>query len=161
VERRRACENIQARNLDKKRDGMYTICDCLNIQEEEWMVETVDGFEVQAQFFRALSHPVRLRILDILSRQEACVCHLTAILEQRQPYVSQQLATLREAGLVADRREGTLIYYRLADAHLGHLLDEGKAVVKGLMCEQVVFPPAPAELEGCPCPRCQGQQIST
>lgn len=114
------------------------------------------GYKEQAQLFRALSHPVRLRILDILSRQEACVCHLTAILGQRQPYVSQQLATLREAGLVADRREGTLIFYRLVDDHLARLLDEGRAVVTELLGGDLAFPPVPEEaLANCPCPRCQ------
>jgi len=121
------------------------------------MAKATNGFKAQAQLFRALSHPVRLRILDVLARQEACVCHLTEILGQRQPYVSQQLATLREAGLVADRREGTLIYYRLADDHLASLLDEGKVVVRGLVDDSLVFPSVPKEaLANCPCPRCQG-----
>jgi DNA-binding transcriptional ArsR family regulator len=121
------------------------------------MVKAADGFKAQAQLFRALSHPVRLRILDILSRQEACVCHLTCILDQRQPYVSQQLATLREAGLVTDRRDGTLIYYQLADDHLARLIEEGKALVGDLMGDSLSFPPVPEEaLDNCPCPRCQG-----
>ena len=120
------------------------------------MAKAINGVKAQAQLFQALSHPVRLRILDILSRQEACVCHLTAILGQRQPYVSQQLATLREAGLVTDRREGTLIYYSLADEHLARLLDEGKAVVIDLLGDNLSFPSVPEEaLENCPCPRCQ------
>jgi DNA-binding transcriptional ArsR family regulator len=123
------------------------------------MPKDASGFKAQAQLFRALSHPVRLRILDILAHQEACVCHLTAILGQRQPYVSQQLATLREAGLVADRREGTLIYYRLADDHLAPLLHEGKTVVQDLIGEGLAFPDVPAEaLANCPCPRCEGEQ---
>ena len=114
------------------------------------------GYKKEAQLFRALSHPVRLRVLDILARQEACVCHLTASLRQRQPYVSQQLATLRDAGLVADRREGTLIYYRLADDHLARLLDEGKELLRDLEGEEAAFPPIPEEaLDNCPCPRCQ------
>jgi DNA-binding transcriptional ArsR family regulator len=118
-----------------------------------------NGFKAQAQLFRALSHPVRLRILDILAHQEACVCHLTAILGQRQPYVSQQLATLREAGLVTDRREGTLIYYRVADDLLATLLEQGKAVVRDLKGESLVFAPVPEEaLANCPCPRCQGEE---
>jgi DNA-binding transcriptional ArsR family regulator len=122
------------------------------------MAKATNGYKAQAQLFRALSHPVRLRILDILARQEACVCHLTCILGQRQPYVSQQLATLREAGLVADRREGTLIYYRLADDLLATILDQGKAVVKGLEGGSLVFAPVPEEaLANCPCPRCQGE----
>jgi ArsR family transcriptional regulator len=121
-------------------------------------VKGTSGYQKQAQLFRALSHPVRLRILDILARQEACVCHLTAILGKRQPYVSQQLAALREAGLVTDRREGTLIYYRLADDHLAILLDEGKVVVRDLVDDTLVFAPVPEEaLANCPCPRCQGQ----
>jgi len=122
------------------------------------MAKPTNGFKAQAQLFRALSHPVRLRILDILARQEACVCHLTEILGQRQPYVSQQLAILRDAGLVTDRREGTLIYYRLADDLLATLLDQGKAAVKGLEGNSLVFAPVPKEaLANCPCPRCQGE----
>jgi ArsR family transcriptional regulator len=121
------------------------------------MAGKTDGYKKQAQLFRALSHPVRLRILDILARQEACVCHLTAILGQRQPYVSQQLATLRDAGLVADRREGTLIYYRLADKHLAQLLDEGRVVIENLEGDSVSFPKVPQQaLEDCPCPHCKG-----
>jgi DNA-binding transcriptional ArsR family regulator len=121
-------------------------------------MKATSGYQKQAQLFRALSHPVRLRILDILARQEACVCHLTAILGQRQPYVSQQLATLREAGLVADRRDGTLIYYRLADEHLAELLEEGRVVVQDLAEGELTFPPVPGEaLEHCQCPRCQGE----
>lgn len=119
--------------------------------------DPTDGYEQQAQLFRALSHPIRLRILDVLARTEACVCHLTAVLGKRQPYVSQQLATLREAGLVTDRREGTLVYYRLADEHLASLLDEGKIVVQDLGGEELTFPSVPGEaLAHCPCPRCQG-----
>ena len=121
------------------------------------MAKATCGFKAQAQLFQALSHPVRLRILDILARQEACVCHLTEILGQRQPYVSQQLASLREAGLVTDRRDGTLIYYRLADELVATLLDQGRAVVKGLEGASLVFAPVPEEaLANCPCPRCQG-----
>lgn len=121
-------------------------------------MQSEKAYKKQADLFRALAHPVRLRILDILAHQEACVCHLTAILGQRQPYVSQQLGTLREAGLVADRREGTLIYYRLADEHLAQLIEEGKGLVQALSEESLAFPPVPQHaLENCPCPRCQGE----
>jgi ArsR family transcriptional regulator len=117
---------------------------------------STNGYNKQAQFFRALSHPVRLRILDILARQEACVCHLTAILQRPQPYVSQQLATLREAGLVADRREGTLIYYRLADDRLAELVEQSKTLARAIHGQPLHFPAILDEpLANCPCPRCQ------
>jgi len=117
----------------------------------------MNGYRKQAQLFQALSHPVRLRILDILAQQEACVCHLTTVLQRPQPYVSQQLAALRGAGLVTDRREGTLVYYRLADSHLAKVLDQAKTLVRRAGGEALTFPSVPQEsLAGCPCPRCQG-----
>jgi len=116
-----------------------------------------NGYQGEAKIFRALAHPVRLRILDILARQEACVCHLEAVLKRPQPYVSQQLAALREAGLVTDRREGTLIYYRLAGDRLTELLDQAKALAQAVAGEVLDFPPVPeGALANCPCPRCQG-----
>ena len=119
-------------------------------------MKSTSGYQKQAQLFRALSHPVRLRILDILSRQEACVCHLTAVLGRRQPYVSQQLAALRDAGLVADRRDGTLIYYRLADDRVAELVSGAKALAQGIEGKDLVFPLIPeSAVNSCPCPRCQ------
>ena len=121
-------------------------------------MKEISAYKKQAGLFQALSHPVRLRILDILARQEACVCHLTTVLGQRQPYVSQQLATLRDAGLVTDRREGTLIYYRLADDQLADLLEGAKGLVQGLNGQGSAFPPIPeGVVENCPCPHCQAE----
>ncbi len=64
--------------------------------------------------FRALADPNRLRILAMLSRGEACVCELQAVLDCSQPFVSRHLAYLRGAELVEARREGARIYYSLA-----------------------------------------------
>jgi DNA-binding transcriptional ArsR family regulator len=50
--------------------------------------------------FKALAHPVRLQILDMLRSGEVCVCHMEAVLGKRQAYISQQLMVLRDAGLV-------------------------------------------------------------
>jgi len=119
-------------------------------------VMSSDGYKKEGELFRALSHPVRLRILDVLAHREACVCHLTTVLHRPQPYVSQQLATLREAGLVVDRREGTLIYYRLANDRLAEWLDQGKTLVNGIEGKALVFPPVPeGPVANCPCPYCQ------
>ncbi len=70
------------------------------------------------ELFQTLAHPVRLRLLLALCGGEECVCDLTARFGRPQPYISQQLAALRQAGLVADRREGRRIFYRLADARV-------------------------------------------
>jgi ArsR family transcriptional regulator len=98
-----------------------------------------------AQLFRLLAHPARLRILDELRWQdEACVCHLQAILKQRQPYVSQQLRVLRDAGLAQSRKDGTFVYYRLADLRLIPVLDAMLGTVGRTRRTSV-----------CTCPACQ------
>ena len=101
-------------------------------------------YESASQLFFLMGHPVRLRILDLLRRGEACVCHLQAALGLPQPYVSQQLRLLREAGLISSRREGLFIYYRLANQKVEELL--GK--VLGPVEETQPVP-------GCACPKCQ------
>ena len=66
-----------------------------------------------SRLFRALGDETRLRIIALLAHGELCVCHLQDALGLPQPTVSRQLATLRAAGLVEDRRDGTWVYYRL------------------------------------------------
>ena len=114
----------------------------------------MDGYEQQADLLKALAHPIRLQILDILNESESCVCHLTTILKQRQPYVSQQLMILREAGLVLDRKEGVIVYYRLADQHLVALMESAREMLRatGVQVERAAIPVAP--VSGCPCPKC-------
>ena len=112
----------------------------------------MDGYEQQAKLMKALSHPTRLRILDILSGGEACVCHLTAILGQRQPYVSQHLMTLREANLVSDRRDGVIVYYRLAERTISEILKQ----TRELVADGFTFPQNPElPVDRCPCPKCE------
>ena len=105
---------------------------------------TENVYQQTASLFHTLSHPARLHILDELRRNEACVCHLQTVLGRPQAYVSQQLRVLREEGMVTDRRDGLLVYYRLADGRIERLL------------EQVLGPAGePARPPQCPCPRCQ------
>jgi ArsR family transcriptional regulator len=65
--------------------------------------------------FRALADETRLRIVALLCHGELCVCHVEQALELSQPNASRQLGILRSAGLVESRRDGTWVYYRLAD----------------------------------------------
>ena len=117
----------------------------------------MDGYRVEADLYKALAQPVRLRVLDVLSRREACVCHLTAILNKRQPYVSQQLAMLRDVGLVVDRREGNLVYYRLRDQRLAALLSLGRQMApEGQPGVETSYPGEyEGAVPGCPCPNCE------
>ncbi|MCL6429786.1 MAG: metalloregulator ArsR/SmtB family transcription factor [Anaerolineae bacterium] len=86
------------------------------------MTHRHDPVDRAQELFQILSHPMRLRLLLALCTGEECVCDLAARFGRPQPYISQQLAELRQAGLVADRREGRRIFYRLADPRVCSVL---------------------------------------
>jgi len=71
--------------------------------------------DTEAQLFKALSEPVRLRIMALLSRGERCVCDLMAVLDMPQSTVSRHLAYLKNAGLINGQRQGAWMFYRLAE----------------------------------------------
>jgi ArsR family transcriptional regulator len=76
-----------------------------------------------ARVFQALSDPTRLAVLDLLRGGERCVCDLTEVMETGQSRLSFHLKTLRDAGLVADRRAGRWVYYSLREDRLAPALD--------------------------------------
>jgi len=108
----------------------------------------IQPFEMQAQLLKVLTHPARLAILHLLRDGEHCVCHLEAHLGFRQSYISQQLAVLREAGLIQDRRDGWNIFYSVADPSIYTILD---AVQSALGQSAPTFDKTDAP---CPCPKC-------
>jgi ArsR family transcriptional regulator, arsenate/arsenite/antimonite-responsive transcriptional repressor len=65
------------------------------------------------RFFQALGDNTRLRLLNLMGEQEICVCYFVEVLDQPQPKISRHLAYLRSAALVAARREGKWMHYRL------------------------------------------------
>ena len=69
-----------------------------------------------ASLFKALSDETRLRIMALLTHGELCVCDLMEVMELPQSTVSRHLATLRQAGLIEDRRQGVWIYYRFVES---------------------------------------------
>jgi Predicted transcriptional regulators len=77
------------------------------------------------ELYKVFADPTRLRIIGALSAGELCVCDIGAVLGMSQSAVSHQLATLRASRLVAYRREGKTVYYRLADNHVQLLLKMG------------------------------------
>jgi DNA-binding transcriptional ArsR family regulator len=82
----------------------------------------------KAAFFRALAHPVRIRILELLVRRDLSVQELQEALGVDQPVVSQQLAVLRASNIVAGTKEGVSVRYALRDPLIGKLLDTARQI---------------------------------
>jgi ArsR family transcriptional regulator, lead/cadmium/zinc/bismuth-responsive transcriptional repressor len=74
--------------------------------------------EAVAQFFKTLADPTRLRMVLALEEAEMCVCDLAAFLGVSESAVSHQLRILRQVQMVASRRQGPVLYYRLVDDHV-------------------------------------------
>lgn len=82
----------------------------------------------KAEFFRALAHPIRIRILEVLSTGDHSVQELQQALDLEQPIVSQQLAVLRAKNIVSPRKLGTTVRYALADPLITRLLAVARQV---------------------------------
>jgi len=90
------------------------------------MPQQVANFK--AEFFKALAHPIRIRILDCLRDGEKGVNELSEILRIEPANVSQQLATLRLRNIVVGRKAGSNVYYSVSDVTLFRLLDVAKDI---------------------------------
>jgi ArsR family transcriptional regulator len=112
-----------------------------------------------SKILSVLSNPFRIRILFAIGKGEACVCHLEAVLKNRQAYISQHLMALRKAGVLNTRREGKYIYYRLADeGTLDLIRSAGK--LAGLDEEQLPKTEGVEFSPSCCCPNChKGSQV--
>lgn len=84
------------------------------------------------RIFAALADETRRRILGLLASGEICVCHIHEALDIPQPTASRHLARLRNAGLVATRREGLWVHYRLAEIADGTINDVLRSALAAL-----------------------------
>lgn len=75
--------------------------------------KSAQHYRARAAVAKAMGHPSRMLVLDALQHKEMCVCELTKLVGADQSTVSRHLATLKQAGLVEDRREGVMVFYRL------------------------------------------------
>jgi DNA-binding transcriptional ArsR family regulator len=118
-----------------RQPGGEGLCDCRCIHQER--IDAARGAalgynanEKLARLFKAMGDPNRLKVLWALAQGEMCVCDLAAFLEVSESAVSHQLRQLRQLELVANRREGPILYYRLADLRVSRLislaLEEGR-----------------------------------
>lgn len=109
-----------------------------------------------SRIFKAISTPARFQILTAIGRGEACVCHLEALLDMRQAYISQQLMDMRDADLVDTRRDGRYIFYRLTEPQLLDLLMNIGSLF-GVPTEEMESLLNTDPLPQCCCPDCLAQ----
>lgn len=89
--------------------------------------------EIKAELFKALGHPGRVRILEVLSEGDHTVTELVPLVALESSHLSQQLGVLRRAGVVVARREGSMVTYALASPEIAELL----AVAKRFLIESL------------------------
>ena len=92
---------------------------------------------LKAEFFKTLGHPVRIRVLELLSLREHAVSELLAAIEIEPASLSQQLAVLRRAGLVTTRKEGSAVHYSVTTPLVPELLAVARAILTGVLSGQV------------------------
>ncbi len=88
-------------------------------------------FEARARVLKAMAHPTRLYIVDVLSEGERCVHELTEMVGADMSTVSRHLSVLRAAGIVSDEKRGSEVYYSLRMACVLGFFDCVEAVLKG------------------------------
>lgn len=85
--------------------------------------------EIKAELFRALAHPARIRVLEVLSEGEHSVGQMQPLVGIESSHLSQQLGVLRRAQLVATRKQGSTVFYAIRDPEVVKLLAVAKRVL--------------------------------
>jgi DNA-binding transcriptional ArsR family regulator len=92
-------------------------------------------YQVKAEFFRILGHPVRVRILELLRDGERSVGDLQNELQMDSSGTSQHLGVLRKHGVLEGRREGTSVYYTVRDPRIFQLLEVSRQILTSSLTE--------------------------
>jgi DNA-binding transcriptional ArsR family regulator len=125
----------------------------------------MDGYRRVVEVLKSLGHPIRLQIMEILGEEgEVCVCHLEHVLGLRQAYISQQLARLREAGLIENRRDGLNIFYSLKNDESIVCLEDLKEMVAAISRDggKLKFERSRKKTgASCPCPSCREKRLAS
>jgi len=90
-------------------------------------------YQAKAEFFRTLGHPARIRILELLAEREHAVHELLDRIEIEQSNLSQQLAVLRRAGLIVQRRDRGEVLYSISVPAVRDLLLSARSILLGLI----------------------------
>jgi DNA-binding transcriptional ArsR family regulator len=91
--------------------------------------------EIKAELFKALAHPARIRVLELLSDGEVTVSEMQPLVGIESSHLSQQLAVLRRARLVTTRKEGSTVFYAIKDTALVELLVVAKRLLINSLAE--------------------------
>jgi DNA-binding transcriptional ArsR family regulator len=90
-------------------------------------------FSMEAEFFKVLAHPTRIKVLQHLRERERCVCEFTEDLDVEQSNISQHLSILRKQGVVSCRKDGIKVIYKVNYPQVFDILD----VVEEILVSQV------------------------
>src|SRR5688500_12253183 len=94
-------------------------------------------YQAKAEFFKALGHPARIRVLELLSEREHAVSEMLPQVGIESAHLSQQLAILRKMNLVVTRKEGSTVIYSLVSPHVAELLAVARRILTEVLSNQV------------------------
>jgi DNA-binding transcriptional ArsR family regulator len=94
-------------------------------------------YQVKAEFFKALAHPARIRVLELLSEREHSVSEMLPEVGIEPAHLSQQLSVLRRMNLVTTRKEGSAVFYSLVSPQVAELLAVARRILTEVVASQV------------------------
>ncbi|MEW6173761.1 MAG: metalloregulator ArsR/SmtB family transcription factor [Bacillota bacterium] len=95
--------------------------------------------ELTGELFRALGHPLRIKIIDFLRAGERCVCEIIPAVGAGQPVVSKHLSLLRQAGILECRKEGLRVIYRVRDPAVFEVIELSRGFIFRRLAELVTL----------------------
>jgi DNA-binding transcriptional ArsR family regulator len=98
-----------------------------------------DLLELKASILKALGQPTRLKILDLLRNGERCVCEIFSAIQEEQSNVSRHLALMKAAGILASRKQGQMVHYRVRDPRVFKVLDGVSTLLKNHIEERKIL----------------------
>ncbi len=87
------------------------------------------SYQLIASIFKALSHPARLQIIKLLKESALCVCEILPEVELEQSNTSQHLAVLRNQGILASRKEGTMVFYSIKSPEVLEMISLAEKII--------------------------------
>jgi ArsR family transcriptional regulator len=94
-------------------------------------------YQAKAEFFKALAHPARIRVLELLSQREHSVSEMLPEVGIEAAHLSQQLAVLRKMNLVVTRKEGSTVFYSLVSPQVAELLAVARRILTEVLASQM------------------------